>query len=181
VKSKHDQIVLIGLMGAGKTTVGRMLASRLGWEFWDNDEALAEATGRTASAVQRADGQAALHRLENQLLAGALEAGRPTVFAAAASVVLDPDILDDATTVWLRVSVTEEARNLSGGGQRHRPLPDDPTALLRQVAAERDPLFTRLADITVDVVPGDPRATCDRVLDALAARTSRADPPESPA
>jgi shikimate kinase len=179
VKANQYQIVLIGLMGAGKTSVGRILAARLGWEFWDNDEALTSATGATAASVQRAEGQRALHRLENQLVADALNARTPTVFAAAASVILDPGILDGVLTVWLRVSVAEEARNLSLSDQRHRPLPHEPTALLRVVAAQRDPLFARVADITVDVVPGDPAATCERVLDAVAALGPRSDPAAS--
>ena len=165
--SQH--IVLIGMMGAGKTTVGRLLANRLGWRFWDNDEALTKATGEMAADVQQAEGRQALHRLENRLLREALADESLTVFAAAASVVLEPEILDGALTVWLRISAAREADQIAHSGQQHRPLPADAAAALLRIGANRAPLYARLADITVDVA-GEPTATCDRVIAALDAR-----------
>jgi shikimate kinase len=162
-------IVLIGLMGAGKTTVGRRLAAQLGWSFWDNDEALREATGTTAAAVQDADGQATLHRLEDQLLRRALTVRTPTVFAAAAAVVLSPGLLSDVLTVWLRITAAMEADRLVRSGQHHRPLPTDSGDYLARVAADRESLYAGIADITVDV-GGDPASTCDRVVEALRER-----------
>src|SRR5438046_2100382 len=53
VELGNQHVVLIGMMGAGKTTVGRLLAKRLGWGFWDNDEALQKETGHTAGEFQR--------------------------------------------------------------------------------------------------------------------------------
>jgi len=163
----NRQIVLIGMMGVGKSTVGRMLAAHLGRDFWDNDDALTTTTGRTAAEVQTADGQAALHQLENQLLTEALRTNTPTVFAAASSVVLDPEVLRGSLTVWLRASTEAEERNLLASGQHHRPLPPAPDAYLRRLAAERDPLYAHLADVIVDV-GADPETTYDRVLEALA-------------
>jgi shikimate kinase len=161
-----DQVVLIGMMGAGKSTIGRRLASRLGWVFWDNDEALRAATGRTAAEVQQAHGQADLHRLENDLLRQALARRDPAVLAAAASVVFEPELIDGVLTVWLRISEAMEAANLARSEQHHRPLPTDPDTLLRQMAAQREPLYARVADITVDVA-ADATATFDLVLAAL--------------
>ena len=80
----YRHLALIGMMGTGKTTVGQMLATRLGWAFWDNDEALRRATGRTAAELQRVRGQAALHEIEDSLLREALRRQTQTVFAAAA-------------------------------------------------------------------------------------------------
>lgn len=169
MNSRRDQIVLIGMMGVGKTTVGRLLAGRLGWDFWDNDEALGETMGETAAQVQRTEGQLELHRVEDELLRLALRTHTRTVFAAAASVVLDPDVLGGALTVWLRASTEREASNLAASTQHHRPLPDEPAAALRALQEQRLPLYTRLADITVDV-SADAASTCDLVVGALAAR-----------
>jgi shikimate kinase len=167
--STPRQIVVIGMMGAGKSTVGRELAQQLHYRYWDNDEALSHATGgHTAAEVQRENGQEALHLLERQLLAGALKTPAPTVFAAPASVVLYPGVVRGATKVWLRVSPATEVAQLAHSGQHHRPLPGDPTALLRQLGAVRASLYARLADITIDVT-GRPKQTSDQVIAALAA------------
>jgi shikimate kinase len=165
----HRQVVLIGMMGSGKTTCGRLLARRLGWGFWDCDEALTESTGSTAAEVQRSRGQAVLHAIEHRLLRNALQTHTDTVFAAAGSAVLRPAVLARTLTVWLRASPLQEERNIAGSGQQHRPLPEDPIAVLQRMSAARLPAYERLADITVDVA-GDPNVTCERVLQALAAR-----------
>jgi shikimate kinase len=165
----NRQVVLIGMMGSGKTTCGRLLARRLRWGFWDCDEALTESTGSTAAEVQRSRGQAVLHAIEHRLLRNALLTHTDTVFAAAGSVVLKPSLLASTLTVWLRIDVAQEEQNIAHSGQEHRPLPEDPIAVLQKMSAARLPAYERLADITVDVA-GDPNVTCDRVMQALAAR-----------
>ena len=165
----NRQLVLIGMMGSGKTTCGRLLARRLSWGFWDCDEALTESTGSTAAEVQRSRGQAVLHAVEHRLLRSALQTRTDTVFAAAGSAVLRPAVLSGVLTVWLRTSLQQEEQQIAGSGQQHRPLPADPIAVLQQMSADRLPAYERLADITVDVA-SDPNVTCDRVMQALAAR-----------
>ena len=165
----NRQVVLIGMMGSGKTTCGRLLAKRLGWGFWDCDEALIQATGSTAGELQRTRGQAVLHAIEHRLLRNALLTHTDTVFAAAGSVVLKPSLLAGTLTVWLRIDVAQEEQNIAQSGQEHRPLPEDPIAVLQKMSAARLPAYERLADVTVDVA-SDPNVTCDRVMQALAAR-----------
>jgi shikimate kinase len=176
---KFDRhIVLIGMMGAGKSTVGRLLATQLGRPFWDNDDALLEATGKTAAELQRLENQAALHRWENRLLAAALQNPKPMVFAAAGSVALEPNLIRDALTIWLRIGANREAANLARSGQLHRPLPSDPSDVLRRMGSERERMYSRLADITVDVADGA-EPTLERVLAALGRRAGFG-PPEGP-
>ena len=165
----NRQVVLIGMMGSGKTTCGRALAKRLGWGFWDNDEALIDATGLTAAQLQRSRGHGVLHAIEHRLLRTALQTRTDTVFAAAGSVVLRPAVLDGAVTVWLRTTPVKEEEHIADSGQEHRPLPPDPIAVLQRMSAERMPAYERLADVTVDVAD-DPAVTCDRVLKAIASR-----------
>jgi shikimate kinase len=166
----NRQVVLIGMMGSGKTTCGRLLARRLSWGFWDCDEALTESTGSTAAEIQRSRGQAALHAIEHRLLRNALKTRTDTVFAAAGSAALRPAVLSGVLTVWLRASPRQEEQQIAGSGQQHRPLPEDPIAVLQEMSAARLPAYERLADITVDVA-SDPNVTCDRVLQALAQTT----------
>lgn len=159
-------------MGVGKTTVGRMLAARLGCDFWDNDEALQMETGKTAAQFQQEHGQAALHKIEDRLLREALRSQSQMVFAAAASVVLNPRVLAGAITVWLRATAAREEQNIARSGQHHRPLHGDVVAALLGLIEAREPLYRAAADITVDAA-ADPAATCDRVLEALSANDRR--------
>jgi shikimate kinase len=159
-------VVLIGLMGVGKTTVGRLLAARLHWSVWDNDEALEAAIGKTAAQLQLERGQHALHKTEDRLLREALRTQAPTVFAAASSVVLNPALLTGVITVWLRMSTATEERNIARSGQRHRPLPVDAAAALARMSADRLALYGSVADVVVDV-GDDPASTCERVLGAV--------------
>jgi shikimate kinase len=167
VPGRDRHVALIGMMGVGKTTVGRLLADRLGWAFWDNDEALERDTGLSAAQVAQDRGQAALHELENRLLREALKRPEPMVLAAAGSVVLDPTVLAGTVAVWLRLSVRAEEQHIAASGQHHRPLPPDALATLERLAAERAARYARIADVQVDVADG-PEATCESVLEALA-------------
>jgi shikimate kinase len=172
MNAAYRHIVLIGMMGVGKTTVGRLLAQRLCWKFWDNDEALQEATETTAAELQRTRGQAALHATENRLLREALQSHTRTVFAAAGSVVLKPELLGGELTVWLRASPAREQENIARSGQHHRPLPEDAIAVLQRLSVARLPMYEHIADITI-AVAAKPQTTCDRVMEAVRERSVR--------
>jgi shikimate kinase len=166
MEGERRHLVLIGMMGAGKTTVGRLVAARLGWAFWDNDEALLRATGKSAAQYERESGLAALHHTEDRLLREALAVATPTVYAAAGSVVLEPRALNGVPTVWLRIGTPQEELNLAQSGQHHRPLPKDPGPFLEQLAKARAGEYARLADAVVDVA-STAEVTCERVIEAL--------------
>jgi shikimate kinase len=166
MESERRQLVLIGMMGAGKTTVGRLVAASLGWNFWDNDDALFQATGKTAAQLQHGLGLSALHQTEDRLLREALQAGEPTVYAAAGSVVLQPEILNRVPTIWLRIGASQEELNLARSGQYHRPLPSNAAPILEQLREARADKYERLAGAIVDVA-STPEVTCERVIEAL--------------
>jgi shikimate kinase len=170
--SRH--VVLIGMMGAGKTTVGRLLAERLGWAFWDNDEALRNEVGQTAAEFQRERGQPALHQVEDRLLREALHSPDPAVVAAAGSVAVNPGTLKGAVAVWLKTSAQTEREHIKASGQRHRPLLADALVTLERLGAERASEYARLADVTVEVADA-PVTTCQRVIKALRAIQRPAD------
>ncbi len=160
-------IVLMGMMGAGKTTVGRALAARLGVEYADNDAALLARTGQTAASFLVAHGVAALHRLEHDVLADALRTEDRAVVGAPGSIALDPDaaaLLAEHTVVWLRASLATLAERT-----RHDPirplLGADPAAALAPLVREREPGFASLATITVNVDGLAVDAIVDQILE----------------
>ena len=125
VTARH--VVLVGLMGSGKTTVGRLLATRLGRPFVDSDEVIETREGRTVREIWRTDGEQAFRELETAALQAALSADEPSVIAAAGGVVLaDRNRMAlreaDADVVWLQA----DPAVLVGRAMRgdHRPLLD---------------------------------------------------------
>jgi shikimate kinase len=165
-------IVLVGLMGCGKTTVGAALAERLRRPLWDGDARLQELTGMTAARLAAERGIDVLHGLEVEVMALGL-AHRPVpVVAAAAAVVLDPrlpGLVGQAWTVWLRVDVAHLAARLRRD-DGHRPLlAGDLLATLREMARVRDPLYERVADLSLDATRAAPSALVGRIVAALPA------------
>lgn len=148
-------IVLIGLMGAGKSSVGRALAKTLGRPLFDSDELVEAQTGRTVRDIWRAQGEAAFRELETEALVAALDSPVPSVIAAAGGVVLSPFNRaalqeSDAHVVWLLATVDVLVQRVENGV--HRPLlDDDPEATLRAMFAAREPLYREVADAVVSV------------------------------
>lgn len=165
----QGHIVMVGLMGVGKSTVGRLLADRLGLPFTDNDDLLDRHTGRTAEQIAAESGLDELHRLEAELLAGALGEPGSSVLTAAASVVTGEagrDALRKARhVVWLRDDLAAVTARVARSGQFHRPgfSPE----VLREIDERRRPLFASVATTTVDIAGDDPETVAGRTVAAL--------------
>jgi shikimate kinase len=161
-------LVLVGLMGTGKSTVGRLVAARLHRPFYDSDEMVEARTGRTVREIFESDGEAAYRPLETDALLDALGAPEPSVIAAAGGVVLAPvnrQALRERAgrVVWLRASPAL----LVGRAMRqdHRPLLDgDPAAMLAHMAADRQELYAEVADQIIDIDDLSPEQVVERVL-----------------
>ena len=148
-----DRVLLVGMMGAGKTTVGNALGTLLGWPYFDNDELLARAVGKDTRRVQEEDGEQALRRAESAALDVALSEGGPLVAGVAGGVVLDPldlqRLRSGGFVVWLRADLATLARRVAG---TDRPwLGGDPLRALRELYAGRGDLYASVASLVVDV------------------------------
>jgi shikimate kinase len=169
--SEPRHIVLVGMMGSGKTTVGRLLAERLHRPFFDSDELVEAATGRTVREIWLAEGEAAYRVLEEEALRDALASPDPAVIAAAGGVVLSAANRAVLTSsgdrvVWLRADpavLVDRVRPTAVGG--HRPLlGDDPDAAIRRLDAVRAPLYREVAGEIVEVGGHPPDAIVDGLL-----------------
>ncbi len=150
-----QHIVLVGMMGAGKSSVGRLLAERLGRSLFDSDEMIEAREGRTVREIWQTDGEARFRELETEVLADGVAAEEPSVIAAAGGVVLSErnrQILrdSDAHVVWLLADVDLLLHRVRNG--MHRPLLDeDPEGTLRDMFDTREPLYREVADAIVSV------------------------------
>jgi len=147
-------IVLVGMMGSGKTSVGRRVAEALDRPLIDTDTLVEQRTGRTVREIFEAEGEAAFRAVEAEAVADAVAWPEPAVIAAAGGVVLYPasrDHLHEAgTVVWLSATPETLAGRVRTGD--HRPLlGDDPEPVLRRLLEERRGLYEALADAVVVV------------------------------
>ena len=165
-------------MGSGKTTVGRLVAERLGWTYVDSDDQVCERTGRSVREIFEEDGEAAFRREERLALEAAVSDDQPRVVSVAGGAVLDAAnraLLRRAGTVaWLRADPSVLAARVTASGQAHRPLlGDDPHGNLVRLDAERRPLYEELADLIVDVEARTPEEIAEHLVLHLDPRASR--------
>jgi|SRR5579872_1808751 len=143
-------IVLIGPPGAGKSTVGALLASRLGVPFRDTDAEVEDAAGKPASDIFVDDGEERFRDLERAAALAALT-GPDSVVALGSGAIMDDRVqraLDQATVVYLAADFGMVARH-AGLDRPRVVLPGNPRGRLRAMLADRAPLYERLATITV--------------------------------
>lgn len=148
-----DRIFLVGLMGAGKTSVGRALAKRLHKAFCDMDQEIERSTGVKVPVIFEIEGEAGFRARESKLLAELVTRG-DIVVATGGGVVLSEDnrklIAEHGAVIYLRAAphdLWQRTRH-----DKNRPLlqTDDPRAKLQQLFEERDPLYREIADVIVD-------------------------------
>ena len=170
--AQPSKVVLIGMMGAGKSLVGSMVAARLGWPRLDSDQQIEHRTGTTVAQIFAERGEAAFRAEEAQALAEAVTSEGPLVVSVAGGAVLSADnrrlLRQAGVVVWLRADVVTLARRLQpGAGGDHRPLlAGDRVARLTLLYAERRPYYQELADVVVDVDDLTPGEVADQVVAA---------------
>lgn len=146
-------IFFVGLMGAGKTTIGRMLAKHLGKSFYDTDHEIERRTGVNIPLIFELEGEAGFRKRETGVIAELCQM-HDIVLATGGGAILAPQNRDNlrqhGTVIYLRANVQElwqRTRN-----DKNRPLlqTDDPRAKLEELFIVRDPLYREVADIVLD-------------------------------
>ena len=165
-------VFIVGFMGAGKSTVGPLVAEGLSLPFVDLDQRIAEGAGKPIAAVFEEDGEDSFRRAESAELAKVLS-GPASVVACGGGIVLDPvnRVLMAAGGVVVYLAVSDEAALERVGGGRGRPvLGDDPRRAVRELMEARRGLYESAADVAVDTTDADPAEVAECVLGLVEAR-----------
>lgn len=146
-------MILIGLMGSGKSTIGKLLASRLSLSFVDLDDIIVQEQGKSIPAIFEQEGENGFRALESQALEEVLK-GQSTIIVTGGGAILfkqNRDLMKQAgKVVWLDAPPPVLATRISGDANRPLLLGIDPLEKMKTLTAERNPLYEGLADLRID-------------------------------
>lgn len=168
-------IVLVGLMGAGKSTVGRRLAKRLGLPFLDSDEEIERAADHKVGEIFDRFGEASFRDGERRVIQRLID-GPPKVLATGGGAFVEPRtralILERCIAIWLDADAETLAERVTRRDSRPLLRGKDPLPVLRELAAARNPLYAE-AHLHVRSQDGPHERAVDRIVEALASREGR--------
>jgi shikimate kinase len=169
VPAAERSIVLVGLMGAGKTTVGRRLARRLDLAFVDADAEIEEAAGETIPEIFERRGEAAFRAGEQRVIARLLS-GPPQVLATGGGAYMDPvtraNIAARGISIWLKADLDILMKRVGKRGDRPLLQNGDPRATMQRLMEERYPVYAE-ADITIESLEGPHDAIVETIVEKL--------------
>jgi shikimate kinase len=169
-----ERLLLVGMMGAGKTSAGRLAAKRLGWTWIDTDAEISRAGGATVVELFARHGEAHFRQEETRALEAALQRDEPLVISVGGGAVLDPvnrEALRGAgTVVWLRArpeTLIDRVHDGAGRPMLVGATTEERVETLRRIDGERRSLYAEVADDIVDVDHLGPRKVADRLLECV--------------
>ena len=164
-------IALIGLRGAGKSTLGKLLAKKIGWKFVELNKEIEAQNGLSVAEIIALYGQEGFRRMEQSALTQLLAQKEPTVLATGGGIVSEPVtfdlVLSSFYTIWLKAEPEEHMARVRRQGDL-RPMADDRSAMaeLRNILVSREPLYSR-ASAVVDTAGLSIEAAAKKLLDAV--------------
>jgi shikimate kinase len=164
-------LVLVGLMGAGKTTVGARCADLLGRPFVDTDDLIVTRAAMPFDEIWRTGGEPRFRELERAVVADVCASPEPLVIASGGGAILDPDnrqrFRATGVVVWLRAPTAVLAARVGDGATRPLLAGGDPEGALARLGAARDDAYSAAADASVDTEDRAVDEVADAVLDAF--------------
>lgn len=165
-------VVLVGMMGVGKTAVGRKLADRLGLKFRDSDRIVEEKAGRSVTEIFATDGEDKFRQAERNSILEVLSGG-PCVLATGGGAVINAEtrkaIKSKSISVWLKLDIDNLARRLQHADDRPLLKKGDPKKILGELMSAREHLYAE-ADIHLESQDGKPAETVGILINSLYAR-----------
>jgi shikimate kinase len=165
-----DHVVLVGMMGVGKSTVGRLLAAEWSCPFEDTDSVIEAQSGRSVAQLFETVGESGFRSMEHEVLARLLAEGERRVISCGGGAVTVAEnralLAQHATVVWLTASVEVLTRRVGDGATRPL-LRDDPTGTLRALTEAREQDYAQVADHVVDTTDRRPAAVARDVAEVV--------------
>lgn len=164
-------LTLVGPMGAGKSTIGRLLAKELGMTFLDSDRVIEERTGASIPLIFELEGESGFRDREQQVIADLLQGGSGMVLATGGGAVLRPAnrsaLISSSLVIYLCTSVDHQLERTAR--DRNRPLlqTENPRQVLEDLLRMRDPLYREVADIIIETDIRPPRKVVQEILAQL--------------
>jgi shikimate kinase len=150
---KFAKLLLVGPMGAGKTTLGTLLSEQLGWPYFDNDKEIAIAHRLSTQELSELS-VSELHSIEQSYLASVMQRPAPFISGVAASVVDYVDcrkLLQDGTTIYLRLPLAKILERTGDTGIGRQALKEHASEIIKERFLRRDPLYREVASFTIDL------------------------------
>ncbi len=163
-------VFLIGPMGAGKSTIGKMLAKALGRDFCDSDKEIERRTGVSIPMIFDYEGEAGFRRRESEVLARLAEQEAAVIATGGGAVILAENrelMQRRGFVVYLKCSVEKQVERTHKDTNRPLLQTDDPRQRLRDLFAQRDPLYSEIADLVVDTGALSGQSAVKRIVAAL--------------
>ena len=164
------RVLLIGMMGSGKSTIGRLLSASTGWPYLDNDELVRQFHGGTSRQILAEHGEEQMRAAESDALVRGTQTPAPSLIGVAGGTILEPSnrerLRAGGVVVWLRA--TAEALESRAMGAEHRPwLDTGGGSWIRDAVAARDPLYASVADVVIDTGTISAEDAATEILAAL--------------
>ena len=165
-----SNVILVGPMGAGKSTIGRLLASDLRLEFKDTDKEIEERSGVDIPWIFDMEGEAGFRNRETAVLSELVKLSQ-ILLATGGGVILKPEnrrmMSSNGRVVYLRASINEQVRRTSRDKKRPLLQNDDPRQVLTDLMAEREPLYLEVADYVVETDRRSPKSVAEELSGLL--------------
>ncbi len=167
---QHSSIILVGPMGAGKSTIGRLIAVKLGYDFLDTDHVIEEKTGADIAWIFDVEGEAGFRDRETQVLKE-LSALRSTVIATGGGIVVREDnrrlLAKHSAVIYLKASLQQLVSRTAKDKKRPLLQVEDPVAKIKSLLSEREAFYSEVSGYVVETDRHSPRSTVQSIIKLL--------------
>ena len=168
--NQSDSIILIGPMGSGKTSTGRILAKEMGFDFLDTDEEVVERTGVSIAYIFDVEGETGFRHREHQALMKFLDNDN-VVIATGGGIITHGEsraiIQSHKRVVYLKTSIERQIERVTVSEKRQLLIDTDPASKLQELMLTREPLYEEISDIKIDTDERKPSEIALEIIDRL--------------